>query len=219
MKNFGKYFKRAFILTLVLLLICAVIYPLVLTGLGQLFFHKQANGNLIEINGKAVGSELIGQAFEDDMYFHGRVSSVNYNTYTEEEKEDGTYGGVSSGSFNYGATNEDLHARVEEDVQAFKDRYKDITGEEFTGEIPADFLTASGSGLDPHISPESAEIQVPIVAKASGLSEDEVRDIVKDNTDHKILGIFGEEKVNVLKCNIAIAEATGEIDNITADAE
>ena len=219
MRKFGNYFKRAFILTLILLLLCAVIYPLVLTGLGQLFFKKQANGNLIEINGKAVGSELVGQAFEDDMYFHGRISSVNYNTYTEEEKEDGTYGGVSSGSFNYGATNPDLKDRVEADVQAFKDRYKEATGESFTGEIPADLLTASGSGLDPHISPESAEVQVPIVAAASGLSEDEVKSIVDENTEHKLLGIFGEERVNVLKCNIAIAEETGEIDSLTADAE
>lgn len=219
MKKFGTYFKRALILTLILLVLCAVIYPLLLTGLGQIFFKKQANGNLIEINGKTIGSELVGQAFESDMYFHGRISSVNYNTYTEEEKEDGTYGGVSSGSFNYGATNEDLETRVKEDVQAFKDRYQEATGEEFTGEIPADLLTASGSGLDPHISPKSADIQILIVAAASGLSEEEVLKIVGDNTEHKVLGIFGEEKVNVLGCNVDIAEATGELDDIIEKTE
>lgn len=211
MKKFAVYFKRALILTLALLVCCAVIYPLLLTGLGQVLFPKQSNGNLVEVNGKAVGSELVGQNFTEEKYFQGRVSSVNYNTYTEEEKEDGTYGGVGSGSFNYGATNEDLKARVEEGVQAFKEKYKEAVGEEFRGEIPADLLTASGSGLDPHISPEAAQIQIPIVAANSGLSEEEVQAIVSENTEHKVLGIFGEEKVNVLKCNVAIAEATGEL--------
>lgn len=211
MKNFASYLKRALILTLILLLCCSVIYPLALTGLGQLLFPKQANGNLIEVDGKAVGSELVGQDFTGDQYFQGRISSVNYNTYTEEEKEDGTYGGVSSGSFNYAPTNEDLKARVEEDVAKFKERYKEATGDEFTGEIPADLLTASGSGLDPHISPKSAEIQIPIIVSNSGLTEEQVNEIIKENTEHKILGIFGEEKVNVLKCNIAIAKAKGEI--------
>ena len=211
MKNFASYLKRALILTLILLLCCSVIYPLALTGLGQLLFPKQANGNLIEVDGKAVGSELVGQDFTGDQYFQGRISSVNYNTYTEEEKEDGTYGAVSSGSFNYAPTNEDLKARVEEDVAKFKERYKEATGDEFTGEIPADLLTASGSGLDPHISPKSAEIQIPIIVSNSGLTEEQVNEIIKENTEHKILGFFGEEKVNVLKCNIAIAKAMGEI--------
>ncbi len=211
MKNFASYLKRALILTLILLICCSVIYPLALTGLGQLLFPKQANGNLIEVDGKPVGSELVGQDFTGDQYFQGRISSVNYNTYTEEEKEDGTYGGVSSGSFNYAPTNEDLKARVEEDVAKFKERYKEATGDEFTGEIPADLLTASGSGLDPHISPKSAEIQIPIIVSNSGLTEEQVNEIIKENTEHKILGIFGEEKVNVLKCNIAIAKAMGEI--------
>lgn len=211
MKKFAVYFKRALILTLVLIVLCCVVYPLILTGLGQLFFNKQANGNLIEVNGKAVGSELVGQAFEGDQYFHGRISSVNYNTYTEEEKEDGTYSGVSSGTYNYGATNPELKKRVKADVEAFREKYKEAVGEELTEEIPADLLTASGSGLDPHISPASAQIQIPIVAANSGLLEEEVQKIVEENTEHKVLGIFGEEKVNVLKCNIAVAEAMGEL--------
>ena len=103
-----------------------------------------------------------------------------------------------------------MKKRVEEDVKAFKERYKKATGEEFKGEIPADMLTASGSGLDPHISPESAKIQLPIVAASSGLSEKEVEEIVEKNTTHKLFGIFGEETVNVLQCNIDIAEAIGE---------
>ena len=164
---------------------------------------------MIEINGKKVGSELIGQEFEGEQYFQGRVSSVNYNVYSEKEKEDGTYTGPASGSYNYGSTNEELQERVKEDVEAFKQKYENATGKAFEGEVPADLLTASGSGLDPHISPASAEVQLPIVAANSGLSEEEVKTIVEENTEHKFLGIFGEEKVNVLQCNIEIAEKMG----------
>lgn len=210
MKNFGKYIKRAIVITVALFVICGVAYPFLLTGIGQAVFPKQANGSIVKAEGEAVGSEVVGQKFEGDKYFHGRVSAVDYNTYTEEEKENGDYTGVASGSYNYSATNEDLKKRVEEDVKAFKERYKKATGEEFKGEIPADMLTASGSGLDPHISPESAKIQLPIVAASSGLSEKEVEEIVEKNTTHKLFGIFGEETVNVLQCNIDIAEAISE---------
>lgn len=209
MKNFTSYLKKALVVTLVLIVLCGIVYPLVLTGAGQLLFKKQANGSMIEVNGKKVGSELIGQEFEGEQYFQGRISSVNYNVYSEEEKEDGTYGGVASGSYNYGNTNEDLEKRVEEDVQAFKEKYEAATGKAFKGEIPADLLTASGSGQDPHISPKSAEVQIPIVAANSGISEKEVEQIVENHTEHKLLGIFGEEKVNVLECNIEIAEKMG----------
>lgn len=210
MKNFGKYVKRAAVITLALLVICGIAYPLLLTGIGQVVFPKQANGSIVKAEGKAVGSEVVGQKFEGDEYFHGRISAVDYNTYTKEEKENGDYAGVSSGSYNYGATNEELEKRVEQDVQAFKERYKKATGEEFKGEIPADMLTASGSGLDPHISSASAKIQIPIVAANSGLSETEVEEIVERNTEHKLFGIFGEETVNVLQCNIEIVKAMGE---------
>lgn len=124
MKNFGKYLKKAAAVTFTLLLICGVIYPLALTGIGQVLFPRQANGSIVKADGKEVGSEVVGQEFEGDQYFHGRISSVNYNTYTKEEKESGEYTGVASGSFNYGATSEDLKARVENDVKAFKERYR-----------------------------------------------------------------------------------------------
>lgn len=207
MKNFGKYVKRAAVITLALLVICGIAYPLFLTGIGQAIFPKQANGSIVKAEGKAVGSELIGQKFEGDEYFHGRISAVDYNTYTKEEKESGEDKEVASGSYNYGATNKELEKRVEQDVQAFKERYKKATGEAFTGKIPADLLTASGSGLDPHISPAAAEIQIPIVAANSGLSEEQVEEIVEKHTEQKLFGIFGEETVNVLQCNLEIAEA------------
>lgn len=214
MKTFGKMLGKAFVFCIVMMVICSFIYPLALTGVSQLTMKQKANGNLIDKNGnptsnidEAVGSALVGQNLTEDYFFQGRVSSINYNTYTAEQKENGEYGGVSSGSFNYGNSNPDLQARIEEDLAEFLESHPDLTAED----IPSDLLTASGSGLDPHISPEAAEIQIPTVAKNSGLSEDEVRQIVADNTEHKFLGIFGEEKVNVLKCNLAVANAMGII--------
>lgn len=208
MNSFMKMFKNAFILSVAMLLICGVIYPLSLTGVSQLVFNKQANGNLIEINGEAVGSELVGQKFTDARFFRGRVSSVNYNTYTEEDlipdaEGNTAYGGVSSGNTNYGASNPDLKARVEADIEEFLASHPGVKKED----IPADLLTASGSGLDPHISPASAQIQIPAIAAATGLTEEALQEIVKNNTDSKLLGVLGENKVNVLKANIEIAEA------------
>lgn len=214
MKTFGKMLGKAFVFCIVMMVLCSFIYPLALTGVSQLTMKQKANGNLIDKNGEptanieeAVGSALVGQDFTEDYYFHGRVSSVNYNTYTAEQKENGEYGGVSSGTFNYGNSNTDLEERIQKDLDTFLAEHPDLTAED----IPSDLLTASGSGLDPHISPKAAEIQIPTVAKNSGLSEDQVKQIVADNTEHKILGIFGEEKVNVLKCNIDIANAMGII--------
>ncbi|MEG0564986.1 MAG: K(+)-transporting ATPase subunit C [Hungatella sp.] len=212
MKTFLKMLKNALILSGVLMVLCAIVYPLALTGAGQLLFHKQANGNLVEVNGKAVGSELVGQQFSDAGYFKGRISAVHYNTYTEADllpDADGNpiYGGVASGGSNYGASNPDLAARVEADMSDFLAANPGVKAED----IPADLLTASGSGLDPHISPAAAKIQIPAIAAATGLTEAELEAIVAAQTEHKVLGVFGEERVNVLKSNIEIAKALGKI--------
>lgn len=204
--------KKTFILSIVLLVLCGLIYPLALTGASQLILPKKANGNLIMVDGKAVGSELVGQQFTDERFFKGRVSSVNYNTYTEEDliadsEGNVAYGGVSSGSFNYGASNPDLKARVEADIEAFLAANPEIKKED----IPADLLTASGSGLDPHISIQSAKIQIPAIAKVTGMSQEELEKIVTNNIEGKVLGVFGEDKVNVLKTNIEVAKAIGII--------
>ena len=206
MRTFGKMLKTAVIFCAVMMGLCSFLYPMALTGVSQLTMKEKANGSLINKNGdpvssaeEAVGSELLGQAFTEDYYFRGRVSSINYNTYTEEQKENGEYGGVSSGSFNYGNSNPDLEAFLESHPGVKKE------------EIPSDLLTASGSGLDPHISPEAARIQIAAVARNSGLSEEKVKEIVEGNTEHKFLGIFGEERVNVLKCNLEVARAMGLI--------
>ena len=215
MKTFLKYLRSGLILTVAMLIICGLAYPALMTGLGQAIFPNQAHGSMITAAGertedpeKAVGSAIVGQDFSGDArYFQARISSVNYNTYTEEQLENGEYGGVGSGTFNYGASNEDLKARVQEDVQKFIEAHPGVE----EGDIPADLLTASGSGLDPNISPEAADIQIPAIAEASGLSRKELRKIVEENTSGKILGIFGHDRVNVLMCNLAIAERIGEI--------
>ena len=213
MKNFGKMLKTVCFFCLVMMLLCSFAYPLLLTGVSQVTMQARANGSLIDKNGnlttdltEAVGSELLGQNFTEDCFFKGRVSAVNYNTYTKEDTESGVYPGVASGSFNYGSSNPDLKARIEEDLDVFLAAHLGVTA----AQVPADLLTASGSGLDPHISPQAAEIQIASVAEHSGLSEETVEKIVEENTEHKVLGIFGEERVNVLKCNLAVARAMAQ---------
>ena len=202
MSKFLKGIKKPFLVTLALLLICGLAYPLLLTGISQVIFPKQANGSLITVDGKAVGSELVGQDFTDARFMKCRPSAVNYNTYTQEDKANGDYTGIGSGSKNYSPTNPELSKRVQEDIAGFLKENPSIKKED----IPTDLLTASGSGLDPQISPKSAEVQIPALAKATSLSEDRLREIVKENSQGKWLGIFGEDTVNVLKVNLQIAK-------------
>lgn len=210
MKTVAKTIGKAVVFCLVMMVLCSLIYPLALTGVSQLTMEARADGSKVDEEGnlttdtkKAVGSALIGQDFTEDCYFQGRVSSVNYNTYTEEQKENGEYAGVASGSYNYGNSNPELEKRMQEDLDEFLKDHPGVKPED----VPAELLTASGSGLDPHISPRSAEVQIPTVAENSGLSEEVVEQIVKDNTEHKTLGVFGEERVNVLGCNLDIKAA------------
>ena len=193
--------KQTILVTAMLLLICGFIYPLLMTGLAQLFFPHQAAGSLIEVNGTIVGSELIGQDFTEDYYMKCRPSAINYNTYTQDQKDSGEYSGVGSGSANLAPTNPKLVARVSEDMQEFLERNTSVERED----IPTDLMTASGSGLDPHISPASATIQLNGIAQASGLTMETLVEIVEKNTEEKSLGIFGEANVNVLGVNIEIA--------------
>ncbi len=201
-----KTFIRAITLSIALLLICGIIYPLGMTGLSQLIFHRQANGSIVEYDGRPVGSELLGQAFSDTRFFHGRVSAYNYNTYEEEDikpDKDGktVYPGVSSGSANLAPSNPALADRVKTDMDAFLKAHPGVKKED----IPADLLTSSGSGLDPHISPEAAEIQIPAISEATGISGPELEKIVAEYTEGRQLGLFGEPRVNILKANMEIA--------------
>lgn len=205
MKAFLNDLKRPVLVTLVLLLICGLAYPLLLTGLGQLIFPWQSNGSLVTVNGQTVGSAIVGQDFTDPRFMKCRPSAVSYNTYTQEQKDAGEYGGVGSGSNNYGPSNPALLERVQADMEEFLKNNPDVKKEE----IPTDLLTMSGSGLDPHISPASAQIQIPGLMKSTGLTEEALNGIVKNNTQGKVLGIFGEETVNVLKVNLEIAQQLG----------
>lgn len=163
------------------------------------------------MDGKAVGAETIGQEFTEDYFLWGRSSAYHYNTYQEDAEgnryySDGTeYTGVFSGSNNYAPSNPVLTERVAADMENFLEKNPGVSAED----IPTDLMTASGSGLDPHISPESAKIQIPRIAAASGLSEEKVQQIIDEHTEGKTFGIFGEETVNVLLVNIDIAEEMG----------
>lgn len=201
-----KTIKTSIVLTIVLMVLCGIIYPLAMTCVSQLAFNKKANGSIIVINGKQVGSELIGQNFTDPRFFIGRVSAVNYNTYTEADTKpdkDGktAYTGVSSGSQNLAPSNKALQDRVQKDMDDFLKTHPGIKKED----IPTDLLTSSGSGLDPNISPEAAKIQIEAVSKATGISASELEKIISNHTEGKALGVFGEPRVNVLLVNMEIA--------------
>ena len=208
-KNFFKILRPALTITLVLMLICGLGYPLFMTGISQVLFPKQANSSLISIDGQTVGSQYVGQEFTEDYFMKGRPSAIHYNTYQvdnsgNESYLDGTpFTGLASGSSNYGPSNPALHQRVQADIEKFLTANPSINRED----IPTDLMTASGSGLDPHISPNSAKIQLPVIAEASGLSMETLEQIVADNTTGKLFGIFGEDIVNVLGVNVDIAEA------------
>ena len=171
-----------------LTVLTGVIYPLTVTGLAQALFRDRANGSLISENGEVVGSELIGQPFSDPRYFWGRLSATEYDA------------AASSGS-NYGPTNPALLDAIQARIDALK--AVDPDNEE---PIPVDLVTASGSGLDPHISIAAAQYQVPRVARYRDLSEDEVSALVHRFTEGRQFGILGEPRVNVLKLNLALDE-------------
>ena len=202
MKRFFKYFKNALRGSIAMFAICGFAYPMIMTGISQIIFPHQANGSLIEENGEVVGSSLVGQDFTDERLFHCRPSAYNYNTYTEEDKENGNYGGVSSGSNNYAPSNPDLEKRINEDIEKFLQENPTIEKED----IPSDIITASGSGLDPHISVEAANVQIDRVSENTGLTKKQLKKMIEENTEGKFLGIFGEEKVNVLELNLSLAK-------------
>ena len=175
--------------TLLFTLLTGIVYPLLVTGLAQSLFSRQANGSMVTAGGRTIGSELIGQRFTRPEYFHGRPSAAG---------NDG-YDGLSSGGSNYGPTSQKLVDRVNGDLKKFLSENPTFTGPE-----PADLLTASGSGLDPHISPASADAQVDRVAAARGVSADQIRQLIAANTEDRQFGILGEPRVNVLKLNLAL---------------
>lgn len=205
MSDLVKAIRKPVMVSLALMVICGFAYPVLMTGISQAVFPEQANGSLVSVNGRNVGSALVGQNFTDPRFMKCRPSAYNYNTYTQEAKESGSYAGVASGSQNLAATNPALAERVAKDLAAFLEANPDIKKED----IPTDLLTASGSGLEPYISPRAAAVQIPALVRSTGLSQDKLESIVKKNTKEKFLGIFGGETVNVLLVNIDIASELG----------
>jgi K+-transporting ATPase ATPase C chain len=196
---------RPAILILVLLtLITGLAYPLAMTAIAGVLFPRQAEGSLIERDGKVVGSALIGQEFKDDKYFHGRPSATTAPDPADATKTvPAPYNAANSGGSNLGPTSKALNDRVKEDVEKLKADNPGAT-------VPIDLVTTSGSGLDPDISPEAALFQVPRVAKARNVPEDRVHQLVTDNTAGRFAGLLGEPRVNVLALNLALDRATSK---------
>ncbi|HEV3160558.1 MAG: K(+)-transporting ATPase subunit C [Xanthobacteraceae bacterium] len=198
-----RQIRPALVVLVALTLITGLAYPLAMTGIAQLLFPRQAQGSLIERNGTVVGSELIGQVFESDKYFHGRPSAT-----TAPDPNDATktvpapYNAANSGGSNLGPSNKALVDRVQGDMDKLKQ-------ENASAPVPADLVTTSASGLDPHISPEAALFQVPRIAKARNVPEDRIRQLVADHTERRLFGLLGEPRVNVLLLNLALDQLAG----------
>ncbi len=193
-----KELRPALVLLIGLALITGLAYPLVVTGLASVAFPRQSQGSLMVRNGAVVGSELIGQAFIEDRYFHGRPSATSGPDPEDASKTiSAPYNAASSSGSNLGPTSKALIERVSEDLEKSK-------AENPKSRPPIDLVTTSGSGLDPHVSPEGALFQVPRVAKARGIPEDRVRQLVDTHTEGRLLGLLGEPRVNVLALNLAL---------------
>ncbi|WP_138752615.1 potassium-transporting ATPase subunit KdpC [Paenibacillus sinopodophylli] len=181
-------------ISVLFMVICGIIYPLASTGAAQLLFPRQADGSLMkDSTGQIVGSELIGQSFNNPQWFQGRVSSIDYNA-------------AGSGSNNFGPSNPALTLRTAASIEAWKLDNPDIS----VSELPIALITNSGSGLDPHITPQSAMVQIPRISKLTGEPADVLQQLVDKHTEGRDLGVFGDERVNVLKLNLALSAMLGE---------
>ena len=191
MKEFFSHIRGSVVSTLVLAIVCCGLYPLIVFAISQAFFYEKANGSLIlDKDGAVRGSKLLAQGFTADKYFHPRPSAAGNG-----------YDAVNSGGSNLGPTSQKLNDAIKERIEAYR-KENVMNG---TDSVPADAVTASGSGLDPHISVRNAELQIPRVAKARGLSEKKLHELIEQNTNGRDLGLLGDPGVNVLSLNRALA--------------
>src|SRR6267142_1451685 len=196
--------RPAIVFIVALTLITGLAYPLAITGIAEVLFPSQAQGSLIERDGKVIGSALIGQVFESDKYFHSRPSATTAPDPNDSTKTvPAPYNAANSGGSNLGPTNKALIDRVKEDVDKLKQ-------ENPSAPVPIDLVTTTAGGLDPHISPAAALFQVPRVAKARNLPEDQVRELVEEHTEGRFLGLLGEPRVNVLALNLALDRTSAQ---------
>jgi len=199
-----KEIRPAIVLIIAFTFIIGLAYPFVMTGIARVAFPYQAQGSLLERDGKVVGSALVGQEFTSDRYFHGRPSAtVALDANDSTKTVPAPYNAANSGGSNLGPTSKALIERVQGDVEKLKK-------ENPIASVPTDLVTTSGSGLDPHISPTAALFQVPRVAKARNMSEDRVRQLVQQHTEPRVLGLLGDPRVNVLALNLVLDSATGQ---------
>jgi potassium-transporting ATPase KdpC subunit len=190
--------RPAIVFIVALTLITGLAYPLAITGIAEVIFPDKAQGSLVERDGKVVGSTLIGQQFTSEGYFHGRPSATTAPDPNDPAKTVAApYNAANSGGSNLGPTSKALIERLGGDIEK-------LNQENPSAQVPADLVTTSGSGLDPHISPEAALFQVPRVAKARNLPENRLRQLVAENTSNRLIGLFGEPRVNVLELNRAV---------------
>jgi potassium-transporting ATPase KdpC subunit len=193
-----KEVRPAIIMIVLLTIVTGLVYPLAMTGIAQVLFPRQANGSLVVKDGKVLGSELIGQNFADARYFHGRPSATSDTDPNDATKTvPAPYNAANSSGSNAGPTSKALIERIQGDVEKLK-------AENPNAPVPVDLVTTSGSGLDPHITPAAAYFQVPRVAKARGLPEARVQELVTQNIEGRFLGVLGERRVNVLQLNMAL---------------
>jgi K+-transporting ATPase ATPase C chain len=193
-----KEIRPAIVMIVLLTIVTGLVYPLAMTGIAQALFPRQANGSLIVKDGKVLGSELIGQNFTDARYFHGRPSATSDTDPNDATKTvPAPYNAANSSASNAGPTSKALIERIQGDVEKLK-------AENPNAPVPIDLVTTSASGLDPHITPAAAYFQVPRVAKARGLPEARVQELVTQNIEGRFLGVLGERRVNVLQLNMAL---------------
>ena len=196
-----KEFRPAIVLLLAFTVLTGVVYPLVMTGLANVIFPYQARGSLLEKDGNVIGSELLGQNFTSDRYFHGRPSAtVGPDPADPSKTVSVPYDAANSGGSNLGPTSKALIDRMTADVAKLKQENPSVR-------VPVDLVTTSGSGLDPNTSPEGTYFQVPRVAKARNMPENDLRRLVAEHIEDRTLGLFGEPRVNVLALNLALDSA------------